>query len=282
MGNIYTRSAKENSRDDGSEGKQGREDEKSNNNIHKESSTKVEYIYIEGKLENIYFGSAKGAKEEKKNEHSLIGGGAGSEGELYLSQQIMAGVNRAELPMKLDTITEGDGNCWFRGIWSQMQRKEIRGTLTNEKIKIKDHTQLRKKVATFMTRKFNTPVVETFVRNYEEVVEPVSGETWVEYWERMKTDGEWADDIAVQGTAWYLNRDILIVCSTATLEQPYLTKSGSFHSEVTACEGLPLLIGYVEGIHYQSLVPRHDQTYRPAYLRPQSLDEILKEAIKNL
>ena len=147
-------------------------------------------------------------------------------------------------------------------------------------MKIKDHNQLRKNVATFMTRTRKTCAQETFVRNYEEVVEPVSGETWVEYWARMKTDGEWADDIAVQGTAWYLNRDILIVWSTATLEQPYLTKSGNFLSEIAACEGLPLLIGYVEGIHYQSLLPRHDQTYRPAFLQPHSLDKLLKDAIK--
>ena len=286
---------KENPRDDESEEKQVLENEKSNNNVYNKPPTKPGYIYMDGEQANICLGSSKtsqkvgregkleNAKEEKKNEHSLIGGGAGEAGEHYLAQQILKGVKRAELPMKLDVLTEGDGNCWYRGIWSQMQREEIRETFTNEKKKIQNHFELRQRVAKFMTRTITKTLAEdNFIENYEKVVKPVSGETWSEYWGRMKIYGEWADDIAVQGTAWYLNRDILIVWSTATLEQPYLTKSGNFLSELTACEGLPLLMGYVKGIHYQSLVPSHDQTYRPAYLQPQSLDEILKEAIKNI
>ena len=110
---MYLGSAKENSRDEGSEEKQFHENEKINNNVYKEPQSTPGYLYIGGEQASLYLGSSEssqkvggegkleGAKEEKKNEHSLIGGGAGDEGELYLSKQIMAGVNKAELPMRV-------------------------------------------------------------------------------------------------------------------------------------------------------------------------------------
>ena len=211
----------------------------------------------------------------------LIGGGTESSGEQGLAKEIMAGVQRAQLPMKLDTLTEGDGNCFFRSIWSQLQREEIRNSLSSEKSRIKDHDELRKKVAKFMTRTRNlTVAVENFIQNYKDILQPVTKETWGEYWARMRKDKEWADDIAVQGTAWYLNQDILIVWSTATLEKPYLTKSGSYLSEITACQGLPLLVGYVQGIHYQSLLPSDDPVYRPNICQPQCWEDIWKDMVK--
>ena len=60
-----------------------------------------------------------------EKQHTLIGGAGNGQGKRFLAEQVMNGVRRAELAMKLDDITEGDGNCWYRAIWSQLQRKEV-------------------------------------------------------------------------------------------------------------------------------------------------------------
>ena len=159
-----------------------------------------------------------------------------------------------------------------------MQRPAIQETLSLSKRLIKDHDQLRKKVATFVN-KCRLPAVSSYIQTYKEVVEPVIGETWSEYWKRMSTDMEWADDITVQGTAWYFNRDIYIIWSNATIEQPYWTKSGHYTSENTACEGLPLLMGYKEGLHYQSLLPTTECASRPQFIEPLHQEDILKKII---
>ena len=72
---------------------------------------------------------------------------------------------------------------------------------------------LRNKVATFM-QKSNLPVVNQFKKEYKTAVEPVTGETWAIYWLKMREDKVWADSVAVQGTAWYLNHDIYLIMSS--------------------------------------------------------------------
>ena len=59
-------------------------------------------------------------------------------------------------------------------------------------------------------------------------------ESWDEYREMMSQDTEWADKIIIEGRAWYLNQDINIIWSTATPENPYITKSGNWDFEAAA------------------------------------------------
>ena len=94
----------------------------------------------------------------------------------------------------------------------------------------------------------------------------------------MRKDKEWADAVSVQGTAWYLNHDLLIIMSTATPDSPFITISGHWgYQDSAPCAGVPLLLGYVSGLHYQSLLPLDEQAFRPASFNPKSHDDILKE-----
>ena len=168
-----------------------------------------------------------------------------------LAQQIMIGVQRAQLPFKLDSLTQGDGNCFFRGVWSQCQRPQVNECLAGTHGQIKDYKDLRNKVASFM-QKSTLPVIKLFKEKYRTVLEPVTGESWDDYWKIMRKDKEWADAVSVQGTAWYLNHDLLIIMSSATSDSPFITISGNWSLDRAPCPGVPLLLGYVNGLHYQS------------------------------
>ena len=53
-------------------------------------------------------------------------GGAGDEDQLYQSgNRILDAVQRVGLPLKLDSRTMGDGNCWHRAIVQQSQRVSV-------------------------------------------------------------------------------------------------------------------------------------------------------------
>ena len=66
-----------------------------------------------------------------------------------LAAKIMETVSRAQLPFKLDKITQGDGNCFYRGIWSQCQRSQVSGTVSQLHGHIKDHQELKTKSEMF-------------------------------------------------------------------------------------------------------------------------------------
>ena len=177
-----------------------------------------------------------------------------------LAAKISFWISRAQLPFKLDKITQGDGNCFYRGIWSQCQRSQVSGTVSQLHGHIKDHQELRTKVSTFMT-KSTMQLVEKFKKKYNEVLQPVTGETWIDYWEKMSQSGEWAESLSIQGTAWFLNHNILIICSKATVENPFITFNGNWIESSSTC--IPLLLGYVENRHYQSLLTLKEEICKP-------------------
>ena len=74
--------------------------------------------------------------------------------EQALAMQIMEGVHRAQLPFKLDSLTEGDGNCFFRGVWSQCQRPQVSKGLSGARGNIMDHKDLRNKIASIIQKYF--------------------------------------------------------------------------------------------------------------------------------
>ena len=99
---------------------------------------------------------------------------------------------------------------------------------------------------------------------------------WTDYWEKMRKDKEWGDAVFLQATAWYLYSDIIIVPTSATKEHLYYTISGNFKTEGRPCPGPPLLLGYNNGVHYQSLLLRHEKQEQPRVLNPMKLSEVLE------
>ena len=64
--------------------------------------------------------------------------------------------------------------------------------------------------------KSKTLRVQQFKQQFNETDGNVNGESWSQYWIRMKTDKTWVDYWFVQATAWYLQLDIWIVATSST------------------------------------------------------------------
>ena len=70
-------------------------------------------IYIYNKISNCFRSKADGP--------TTLRGGGGKEDRAF-AEQIMVGVRRAGLPLKLDAITKGDNNCFFNAVYALTQR----------------------------------------------------------------------------------------------------------------------------------------------------------------
>ena len=180
-----------------------------------------------------------------------------SHNERRIATEIMKTVRRLDLPLKLDEITEGRGNCFPLSVLAQCRRSEI-FTQLNRSVQAlmhqNDPTSLRRAVHTFMTNSKHT-TIQQYRRRYEEVLSVIDQKTWQEYWKEMITNYTWADYIFIQSTAWFLHHDIIIVTTTSTESHPYLTISGNMDNENVPCPGIELTIGSKSQVHYQSLLP---------------------------
>ena len=192
----------------------------------------------------------------------LQGGGAGGSNHqiwLRLAMRIMEGVRRAELPLTLplDDITEGDGNCYFRALWSQLQRPEVAAP---EEIRQLDHRSLRKAICDFML-KSRLPVVEEFKQRWFEFYLG----NYDQYWRGMaESRGDiWAEGPVIHASAWRLERDIYVVSEKATVSDPFLPFSGNQDGTDKACAGAALWLGHLTGLHYQTLMPTQSESMPP-------------------
>ena len=139
--------------------------------------------------------------------------------ERRIAQEILKQVRRLQLPLKLDEITEGRGNCFPLAIMAQCRRYGIYHELNDrmkDLIHQNDPTLLRKAICSFMTNSTH-PTIQEYKRRYEEVLGPVDNKTWREYWAVMVRNYEWVDYVFIQSTAWFLKHDIIIVTTTSTL-----------------------------------------------------------------
>ena len=120
-----------------------------------------------------------------------------------IANEIMKTVKELGLPLKLDELTEGLGNCFPIAIIQQCKRPEIFNKLKLlMKMQLrhhKAHTLLRLGVKQFMT-KSEHPNVARFKARYEELELGISKETWWQYWKRMAEDKVWVDIWFVQAT----------------------------------------------------------------------------------
>ena len=158
----------------------------------------------------------------------------------------MKTVHRLQLPLKLDQLTEGQGNCFPISIMQQCRRPEILSYLRPKPKKIVNlqtgHFILRQKVMDFIM-KSKTQRVQSFRRQYEETDGNVNGETWKQYWERMTTDRSWVDYWFIQATAWYLQMNIWIVATSSTDDSHYIEINGNLGDENAPCNGPIITLG---------------------------------------
>ena len=177
--------------------------------------------------------------------------------ERRIGNEILRKIRSLQLPLELDEITEGRGNCFPLAILAQCRRPEIFKDL-DESMKYliyqNDPTGLRQQVHRFMANSTHTKIQE-YRRRYEEIISIIDNRGWNEYWKVMTRNYEWVDYIFIQSTAWFLGFDIIIVTTTSTDRNPYITISGNLINENLACPGLPLILGSKTQVHFQSLLP---------------------------
>ena len=180
-----------------------------------------------------------------------------TEDELKIAQEIIKTVRRLQLPLRLDEITEGRGNCFPLAVLAQCRRQEIKQHLTDpirSLIEQNDPTLLRRAAHAFMENSRHETIQE-YKRRYTEVLAPLDNKNWREYWKVMLRNYEWVDYIFIQSTAWFLQLDIIIVTTSSTEDHPYITISGNLADERIPSQGIPFTIGTKSNVHYQSLLP---------------------------
>ena len=172
--------------------------------------------------------------------------------EKRIANEIMMIVRRLQLPLKLDEITEGRGNCFPLSILAQCRRIEIFRGLScfiQNLIQQDDPTLLRRAVYSFMTNSRHK-TIQNYKKRYQEILANIDNKTWEEYWEVMIRNYEWVDYIFIQATAWYLRHDILIILTTSSENRPFITISGNITDENIPCPGIALTIGSKSSVHY--------------------------------
>ena len=99
------------------------------------------------------------------------------------------------LPLKLDDITGGDGNCWVRGVVQQLERTEIqiqpniRTMEVLDGIREESYLRLKKEISKFMTSSQH-PTIQTAKTEFEESIGLTDDISWEDFWEKMEKDGE--------------------------------------------------------------------------------------------
>ena len=180
--------------------------------------------------------------------------------ERSIAKEIMDIVNQRGLPLILDKLTEGKGNCFPIAILDQCKRPEILKELSvTTKAIVKQETnrgqmQLRTAVK-FFIRTSKHPNVAKYKAEYQATVAQANKENWDKYWTRIVQNEVWADYTFIQLTAWYLNHDIMIVNTTNNDDNPVIVISGNMADQKVACPGAMLTIGSKSNCHYQSLLP---------------------------
>lgn len=164
-------------------------------------------------------------------------------------------VEELKLPLSMDSPTPGAGNCFFAGLIQRSKRKEL--SLMGI---YKAALSIRKSVCDFAMS--DEPCVIEMRDRYNSLEIEAGRRTWEMFFENMRKTGTWAEDPAVQCAAWLLERDIIIISESCTLERPYLLLRGNRNNETELMQYPPIILGNCVGVHYQSILPV-TENFRP-------------------
>ena len=155
------------------------------------------------------------------------------ETEKRIADEIKNQIKILNLPLVLDDLTRGRGDCWPVAVLQQCRRPEILSSLPPhiqqfaQKI---DQWKFRIYVARFATgqgvdpRVRNSPRILAMKKHYESTKE--KDQSWSEYWDSLIKKRQWVCEIFVECTALLLQHDIHIISTSSTPDQPWLVISG--------------------------------------------------------
>ena len=156
----------------------------------------------------------------------------------------------------IDFITRGDGGCFVTAILQQLRRPEVNCTFSGSQpaqFRMMRQTDLRRKVFHFLS-KSSHHIVQEWRNDFSN---KTGGKSWTDYWsyEHMLKASFWVDEIFIRGTAWFLNRDIIIHQD----RNPTIRRiSGNMENENVSCPGPELHVAYLFNRHYQSILPKRE------------------------
>ena len=185
----------------------------------------------------------------------------GWELERSVGKELEALIEERKLPFKLDQLTKGNGSCWMISVFQQCKRKEIWLYLQDDirtLVENMDTDGLRNAVANLMLSS-NHPKIRTYKERYER--NDGSEVSWSALWNMMRNPSKWADQNFMQGTAWLLGVDIMILNSKSINGIINFNKfSGNLEEEDVPSIVPPMTIGYRTRCHFQSILPNeiHD------------------------
>ena len=224
--------------------------------------------------------------EGQSKVYGELRGGAGPYEEVLSMAELMRrAIQQAQLQLRLDAETPGLGNCFSIAMVQQFRRPQVKLFLQSRGMKITSFMRLKENVVQFVRTHMHTAKMKDLKVNFEMSQRAMAREnpdleprTWSKYWSDMLKNGEWADDTFIQACAWYTNMNIVIVSAGhATPEQPFYAMEGTFATETT---GPTLLVGYINGNHYQSLLPLQED--EPEYLSQAAIDKTLRDTLQTL
>ena len=232
--------------------------------------------------------SSEDEADQRTKVYGELKGGAGPyEVVLSATELMRRAIQQAQLQLKLDRETPGLGNCFSVAMLQQFQRPQVKLFLQSRGMTISSYMQLKQNVEHFVKTHMHTTKMKDLKANFEMSQRNMALEnrqlkprTWSKYWKDMLKDGEWADETFIQACAWFLNMNIVIIyAGHATPEQPFHPMEGTFSTETT---GPTLLVGYINGNHYQSLLPLQEDRSRPEYLAQTAVDNTLHHVLQRL
>ena len=185
----------------------------------------------------------------------------GWELERSVGKELEALIEERKLPFKLDKLTKGNGSCWMISVFQQCKRTEIWLYLADDirtLVEKMDTDGLRNAVANLMLSS-NHPKIRTYKERYER--NDGSEVSWSALWNMMRNPSKWADQNFMQGTAWLLGVDIMILNSKSINGIINFNKfSGNLEEEDVPSIVPPMTIGYRTRCHFQSILPNeiHD------------------------
>ena len=232
--------------------------------------------------------SSEDEADQRTKVYGELRGGAGPYEVVLSATDVMRrAIQQAQLQLKLDRDTPGLGNCFSVAMVQQFQRPQVKLFLQSRGMTIASYMQLKQNVEHFVKTHMHTEKMKVLKANFQMSQRNMALEnphlkprSWSKYWRDMLKDGEWADETFIQACAWFLNMNIIIIyAGHATPEQPFHPMEGTFSTETT---GPALLVGYINGNHYQSLLPLQEDRSRPEYLAQTAVDNTLHHVLQRL
>ena len=176
--------------------------------------------------------------------------------ERYAADTIMQKLRSRSIPLDLDDLTRGMGDCMIIALLQQCRRPQVVPFLPPRIKSLASQTITADSIAVFRlaiwdeVRTSQDPRIEEMKVHFESVQpsdRPII--TWASHWEKLIKPGEWGDHNFLQCTAYLLGVNILIFSTSSTEKNPFTFMEGTENPTRP-----DLIIGYT-GTHYQSLLP---------------------------